>query len=335
MSAGGRALAVQPGPPERLVGVDVADARDQALVQQRPLDRRSRACSRATTPRLVVAGLERVAARCGRSGTRAAPGRPSSVGERQPAERPLVDEPQLGPAVGEVEPASAGASAPGASAASTSSWPLMPRWAISACRWPSGARSTQPEVLAAAPAASTCVAASAGRRGRPARARDGARPRAAAGTRAALDRAVRRRGRARPRRTTSTSGSSGIRAVAEARRRVGARVDRRRRARRVGRGGLSSARRARQPAARPPSCCARCPSPSTSPPTTAAAVKIFSWSGPSSVTRYSGTPSAAAAVSSCRLVFQSRPAPRVAELRISGSSRWCTNVAAAASPHDR
>src|SRR4051812_10299474 len=29
--------AVQPGPPERLIGVDVADPADQRLVQQRPL----------------------------------------------------------------------------------------------------------------------------------------------------------------------------------------------------------------------------------------------------------------------------------------------------------
>src|SRR4029077_11984347 len=33
-----RPLAVELGPPQRLVGIDVSDARDQVLVEQQPLD---------------------------------------------------------------------------------------------------------------------------------------------------------------------------------------------------------------------------------------------------------------------------------------------------------
>ena len=51
------------------------------------------------------------------------------------------------------------------------------------------------------------------------------------------------------------------------------------------------------------------PVPRSRPPTTAVAVNSLRWSGPSSAIRYSGTPRRCAAVSSCRLVFQSRPAP--------------------------
>ena len=38
---------------------------------------------------------------------------------------------------------------------------------------------------------------------------------------------------------------------------------------------------------------------------------------------------------SCRLVFQSRPAPRVATSAISGSNRWCTKTRAASIPCSR
>ena len=59
---------MQPGPPQRLVGVDVADAGDQRLVEQRPLDAR---CawrrSRRTKAVVVERRVERVAARCARS----------------------------------------------------------------------------------------------------------------------------------------------------------------------------------------------------------------------------------------------------------------------------
>ena len=71
----------------------------------------------------------------------------------------------------------------------------------------------------------------------------------------------------------------------------------------------SSATRARPPAARPPSCSGPRPRRATTPATLASAVNVFSWSGPRSVTSYSGTPRSALAVSSWRLVFQSRPAP--------------------------
>ena len=54
---------------------------------------------------------------------------------------------------------------------------------------------------------------------------------------------------------------------------------------------------------------------STSSPTPTWAVKVFSWSGPSSsMTGTRARRARAAAVSSCRLVFQSRPAPSVAAL---------------------
>ena len=44
-------------------------------------------------------------------------------------------------------------------------------------------------------------------------------------------------------------------------------------------------------------------------PTRTWAVKVFMWSGPSSSMTYSGTPRPCSAESSCREVFQSRPAP--------------------------
>ncbi len=68
-------------------------------------------------------------------------------------------------------------------------------------------------------------------------------------------------------------------------------------------------------------------------PTRTWAVKVLAWSGPSSVMTYSGTPELSWAVSSCRLVFQSRPAPMRAALRITGSkSRWTTSRATSKPP---
>ena len=48
------------------------------------------------------------------------------------------------------------------------------------------------------------------------------------------------------------------------------------------------------------------------------------WSGPSSSMRYSGTPRPCSAESSCREVFQSRPAPSAEAASISGSNSRCT-----------
>ena len=125
--------------------------------------------------------------------------------------------------------------------------------------------------------------------------------------------------RSRPRRTTSTSGSSGTS------------VD--------GLGGVLGqlAGHLATGCCATPTAAASCsasfllrplPSPWASPATITTAVNSFSWSGPLSVTTYSGTPSDPAAVSSCRLVFQSRPAPSVAASSISGSNRRCTSAAA-------
>ena len=152
----------------------------------------------------------------------------------------------------------------------------------------------------AGPARGTCRGArpqrrrcrSAGRRGRPARGRAGGRP----GRRGTAPRAIVRPttwsceaaaddldlGQLRHPRRSGGLGAGGRRSTGR----------RGRRRRRVGR---ARSRPPRRPSARPPSCCGRSPSPSTSSPTTARAVKSFSWSGPSSVTRYSGTPSEAEA----------------------------------------
>ena len=58
---------------------------------------------------------------------------------------------------------------------------------------------------------------------------------------------------------------------------------------------------------------------------TAIAWKFLAWSGPLSLTMYSGTPSERLAASSCSEVFQSRPAPSWAAAASSGSNRsWMT-----------
>src|SRR3954470_7144792 len=98
----------------------------------------------------------------------------------------------------------------GASGASTSSWPLMPRWMIRAWRWASGACRTSQRYLPRRSAASTALPVTrAARSAGPGRCRRATRlPRNCA--------APRRRPTTwscSPRRTTSTSGSSGIRGV--------------------------------------------------------------------------------------------------------------------------
>ena len=74
------------------------------------------------------------------------------------------------------------------------------------------------------------------------------------------------------------------------------------------------------------------PEPYDWPPTLATAVKDFAWSGPSSLTAYSGTPRVSDAVSSCREVFQSRPAPRCAASASTGSNSLCTTSLATGRP---
>src|SRR4051812_2668746 len=98
----------------------------------------------------------------------------------------------------------------GASGASTSSWPLMPRWMIRAWRWASGACRTSQRYLPRRSAASTALPVTrAARSAGPGRCRRATRlPRNCADPR--------RRPTTwscSPRRTTSTSGSSGIRGV--------------------------------------------------------------------------------------------------------------------------
>ena len=86
-----RPVAVQPGPPERLVGVDVADAGDQALVEEQPLHPGGTPPHAAYEVGVVELRVERVAGDVldlrGQVG--------AAVGDGQAAEHPLVDEPQL------------------------------------------------------------------------------------------------------------------------------------------------------------------------------------------------------------------------------------------------
>ena len=75
------------------------------------------------------------------------------------------------------------------------------------------------------------------------------------------------------------------------------------------------------------------PDPYARPPTRTVARKNFWWSGPLSSTWYSGTPRKPEAVSSCREVFQSSPAPSPAERSMTGSNSRCTRLCAATRPH--
>ena len=88
------------GAPEGLVGVDVADARHEGLVEQGALDGAVALLHPPHDGGLVVGRLEGV----GRDvGDRLRDAVGPQRRQRQAAERALVDEPQLRAAVGEVE----------------------------------------------------------------------------------------------------------------------------------------------------------------------------------------------------------------------------------------
>lgn len=91
----GGALVVQFAAPQRLVGVDVADAADQALVEQCPLDGGALAAQGLVEGVLVELRVQRVAGdvrECLRQAFGVAGDR---VLDRQSAEGALVDEPQV------------------------------------------------------------------------------------------------------------------------------------------------------------------------------------------------------------------------------------------------
>ena len=228
--------------------------------------------------------------------------------DREAAEHPLVDEAQLvGSVAGGAAPA--GGISSGAPAGTTSSWPLMPRCASRASPLSSG----EPEVLAAPPGRLDAAAGQAGREvGR------------------AADVAAHRRGWQHVDRRRCVADDVGLESAADdldlGKLRhsgsavvLGARLGRRRRpraAQRVGRlGRLLLGLLLRAADAVAVDACS---------PTRTRAVNVFLWSGPSSSMRYSGTPRAWSAASSCRLVFQSRPAPIAAAAAISGSKSRCT-----------
>ncbi len=96
----GRPPAVQPGPPQRLVGVDVADPADQGLVEQGPLHAGLLLAQPRDEQLVVELGVEGVAGNVGDRGRQVGAARDDG----EPAERPLVDEPQLAAAVAEGEP---------------------------------------------------------------------------------------------------------------------------------------------------------------------------------------------------------------------------------------
>ena len=193
-----------------------------ALVQQRPLDAGTACLEPRHDAGPVVARLERVGGDVGDArGHTPATGAlgdgdghvGDEVGERHPPEGPLVDEPQLGPVVREVEPGvqvllrrgvgrarpAAGRSCPGGRSGPAGGRRGPPARARGTCR---GARRQGRRCR------------SAGRRGRPVRGRDGGRP----GCRGTAPRrsAVRRRGpagragRPRPRgaQASARSGAS-------------------------------------------------------------------------------------------------------------------------------
>lgn len=91
--AGRRALVVDAGPPQRLVRVDVADAADQRLVEQRPFDRGPLAAQCLVEGLVVEERVERVTGDVRDDVGQALGG---VVVQRQTAEGALVDEAQLG-----------------------------------------------------------------------------------------------------------------------------------------------------------------------------------------------------------------------------------------------
>jgi hypothetical protein len=96
---------VQPRPPERLVGVDVADAGDEGLVEQGTLDAGVLAPQPGRRALEVVARVQRVAGDVrDRGGHRLELPRRYQRLQGEAAEGALVDEPQLGVAVDKAEP---------------------------------------------------------------------------------------------------------------------------------------------------------------------------------------------------------------------------------------
>ena len=90
-----RASAVHLRAPQRLVGVDVADTADDALIEQHPLDRDILAAHEPRDGARVERLLERVRRDVRDRRGHLAPVRHRQVVEEQPAERPLVDEAHL------------------------------------------------------------------------------------------------------------------------------------------------------------------------------------------------------------------------------------------------
>ena len=98
---GGFPLAVDPGPPQRLVGIDVADPRHHGLVEQATLDGAAARLEARNHPIEVEGRLEGIGCDVrDRLWYAVRPG----VGQRHPAEGALVDEPQFRASVGEAQP---------------------------------------------------------------------------------------------------------------------------------------------------------------------------------------------------------------------------------------
>ncbi len=100
----GRPVVVQLGAPQRLVGVDIADAADQGLVEQRALDGGALGPQRGREGLVVEARVERVAGDVRDRDGRALRVAILGLFDGQAAEGPLVDEAQFAPAVGEAQP---------------------------------------------------------------------------------------------------------------------------------------------------------------------------------------------------------------------------------------
>ena len=294
----------------------------ERLVEQRPLDAGSRAPPAGHEGRSSSVGSSGSRAMCATCGgsqgpdgvhvgpapVRAGPTAAARAAvrgrderhDREAAEHPLVDEPQLPLAVGaavEGRAARAGAARGRRPGGCSSSWPLMPRWASRRL----AAVELEPAELAAADDVRTAAPSSrAAKSSGPASCRRTGR---GCSTSTSPIRAPVTQ-RARPRRTTSTSGSSGTRqgrgagahaagAVVAASAAVGVG----RRGRRAGTGRRQSPASAVKAVGAAP-CSASfllrpLPAPRTSPVDDARrAWNVLAWSGPSSRTRYSGTPSA-------------------------------------------
>ena len=263
----GRPGAVQPGPPQRLVGIDVADAGDQRLVEQgalepgaTPAQRRMTTASSSNSRVEQVAGDVRDRRRHGIVRVVRAPGRAPRAA-RPPKVRWSTKRSCGPPSAKSTLTRRCGFG--GASGGSTSSWPLMPRWATSASSGrPSGSQRYLPAARADCQRPAGQPGGQVGGAGQVPADRAGVQHPDLA------DRSGPTTWAARPRRTTSTSGSSGTAVTAAASAAVGSSV-------------LSSgcrcaaarSRRPRRPAARPPSCCGRCRCRRSRRPTTALGVE--------------------------------------------------------------